>query len=226
MSKNARKSCLPNKQILLIGQHSIQDSLLAGTISQQTGIRCQMSTLDDWMNHVAEQGLLLLVDTSHIQSEQVFTLLQSLYVLEHKVQIALFNVVEGDWGEECIYWPSVNGLFYRNSPRPHFIRGIRRLFDGEFWLSRALTQRYMDATRERPDDTHPRFVTLTAREQQALRLMVTGAKNQDIAEALCLSIHTVKTHIYNLYRKVGARNRVEAVNWGKKNMSALGVDER
>ena len=52
---------------------------------------------------------------------------------------------------------------------------------------------------------------LTPRERQVLRLLATGATNPEIADRLHLSPHTVKEHASGLYRKLGVRNRAEAV---------------
>ena len=42
-------------------------------------------------------------------------------------------------------------------------------------------------------------------------LMYRGRSNREIAEMLFLSESTVKTHVYNIFRKMGIRNRVEAI---------------
>ncbi len=39
-----------------------------------------------------------------------------------------------------------------------------------------------------------------------------GRTNQEIADRLCISVATVKDHIYNIFRKTGVRNRIELVN--------------
>jgi DNA-binding NarL/FixJ family response regulator len=52
---------------------------------------------------------------------------------------------------------------------------------------------------------------LTEREREVLDLIARGATNPEIARELFLSPHTVKEHTSALYRKLGARNRAEAV---------------
>jgi DNA-binding CsgD family transcriptional regulator len=52
---------------------------------------------------------------------------------------------------------------------------------------------------------------LTERELEVARLLVLGYSNTEIAAALFLSVNTVKTHLKNLYGKLGARTRTEAV---------------
>ena len=58
----------------------------------------------------------------------------------------------------------------------------------------------------RPD---PRQV-LTPRETEVLALTARGLRNQDVAEALSVSIHAVRFHLAAIYRKLGVANRTEA----------------
>jgi len=64
------------------------------------------------------------------------------------------------------------------------------------------------------DLLHPPVVSLqslTPREEQVLELIASGATNVEIGAELHLSPNTVKGHTRNLYRKLNARNRAEAV---------------
>jgi len=53
---------------------------------------------------------------------------------------------------------------------------------------------------------------LTAREQEILRLILQGASNKDIERKLFISASTVRNHVYNIYQKLGVRNRLELIN--------------
>jgi DNA-binding CsgD family transcriptional regulator len=52
---------------------------------------------------------------------------------------------------------------------------------------------------------------LTPREADVLRLIAAGHSNQEVADALHLSVRTVERHIANLYDKIDARHRGDAV---------------
>ena len=52
---------------------------------------------------------------------------------------------------------------------------------------------------------------LTAQERVVLRLVAEGLTNQDIADSLCLSIKTVKSHLSNIFAKLDVHNRAQAV---------------
>lgn len=53
--------------------------------------------------------------------------------------------------------------------------------------------------------------SLSSREEDVLELMIQGLSNQEIADSLHVSLPTVKTHISNLYQKIGVNRRVQAV---------------
>jgi DNA-binding NarL/FixJ family response regulator len=60
-------------------------------------------------------------------------------------------------------------------------------------------------------EREPSATALSERERQVLELMGSGATNREIAGSLILSPHTIKEHTSTLYRKLGVRNRTEAV---------------
>jgi predicted ATPase/DNA-binding CsgD family transcriptional regulator len=67
---------------------------------------------------------------------------------------------------------------------------------------------------ERTDYATPRnaskFLTLSARETEVLRLIVAGRTNRDIADALFISVPTVKRHLTTVFRKLGVSSRAAA----------------
>jgi two-component system response regulator DesR len=88
------------------------------------------------------------------------------------------------------------GFVSKDWSAPEIARLVRMAGDG------------MDVFRESPGSDAPR---LTDREREILGLVAEGATNREIAEALFLSPHTIKEHTSTLYRKLGARNRADAV---------------
>ena len=57
---------------------------------------------------------------------------------------------------------------------------------------------------------------MSERELEVLRLMAAGLSNRQIASQLVLSLGTVKTHLHNIYGKLEARNRPQAVDRARK----------
>ena len=59
---------------------------------------------------------------------------------------------------------------------------------------------------------------LTPREVEILDVLASGAKNEEIANRLFISPHTVKTHLYNIYKKIHVGDRLQAVLWAAKHL--------
>jgi DNA-binding NarL/FixJ family response regulator len=91
---------------------------------------------------------------------------------------------------------------------------VRCVHKGQIWASNELLS-YLVSSLSRPKfaditDRQGRSL-LTAREQQVLHLLAEGLSNHELAEALKVSEHTIKNHLFRIYDKLGVSNRMEAV---------------
>lgn len=84
--------------------------------------------------------------------------------------------------------------------------------DGHGLDRRDTDDRAIPPRRRPPIAPSPVEDLLTAREREVYRLLVTGAANRDIAEYLVISVETVKSHVKQILRKVGAINRAELLS--------------
>jgi two-component system, NarL family, response regulator LiaR len=95
---------------------------------------------------------------------------------------------------------------------PQALAGAR---DGQAAISRRLSMKLIEQLRRVPDATtgmRPVKSPLTAREWEVVDLLYEGRSTDEIADALVLSTETVRSHIKNLMRKLGASSRAEAVS--------------
>jgi len=79
--------------------------------------------------------------------------------------------------------------------------------------ARAGELRRMAGQMARRERTKGTGVSLTPRETQVLRLLAMGLANQEIADALEISVETVKEHVQNLLRKLALGDRTQAAVW-------------
>lgn len=63
-----------------------------------------------------------------------------------------------------------------------------------------------------PIESHP-YTRLSKRQTQLIPLIEHGMSNEDIANTLNISQHTVKVHIYRLFKKANVSSRVQLINW-------------
>jgi predicted ATPase/class 3 adenylate cyclase/DNA-binding NarL/FixJ family response regulator len=74
----------------------------------------------------------------------------------------------------------------------------------------------MGQTAAPPPAALPSIDVLSQREVEVLRLLATGKSNRDIADALCISLNTVATHVRNILTKTGSANRTEAAAYAMR----------
>jgi LuxR family transcriptional regulator of csgAB operon len=87
------------------------------------------------------------------------------------------------------------------------------------WLSRDIMAKCILSQRSAGESSNKKDVIfLTRRELEILSMVVSGATNEEIAARICISPHTVKTHIYNIFKKINVPNRLQAALWAAKNL--------
>jgi DNA-binding NarL/FixJ family response regulator len=88
-----------------------------------------------------------------------------------------------------------SGLVSIGWPAADVVAGVRTLLSGGTLFPAEMAQR-----------------RLSRREREVLGLLVTGATNREMGAHLALSPETIKDHTISLYRKLGARNRADAIH--------------
>ncbi len=99
----------------------------------------------------------------------------------------------------------VEGYVLKNEDSSELLLAIRIVLGGGEYVSRSI------AARLHADQP------LTKREREIIRLIASGLTNPDIASALFISTHTVRTHRKTLMTKLGLRNAVEIAAYAASN---------
>lgn len=96
------------------------------------------------------------------------------------------------------------------------ISAIRAAYAGQIYLypslAKALVSDFVSRSAD-PNETAEVEEPLTAREQEVLEMLADGLSNEEIADRLIISRHTVARHRENLMRKLGLHNRSELVKY-------------
>jgi len=91
------------------------------------------------------------------------------------------------------------------------------------YLKRYLQRSYWDilAEPERKKEIQKLFSknSISKREKEVIHLILQGKRNKEIADALFISLPTVKQHIYNIYQKIGIKSRMQLNNFMRENLS-------
>jgi DNA-binding NarL/FixJ family response regulator len=131
------------------------------------------------------------------------------------VRVLILTTVDLD---ECIYAAvraGASGFLLKDVQPAQLVEAVRVVAAGEALLAPSVTRRLLErfartlpASSEQPP---PELSSLTGRELEVLRLLATGLSNAELAKRLFLSEATVKTHLSSVLRKLGRRDRVQAV---------------
>jgi DNA-binding NarL/FixJ family response regulator len=102
----------------------------------------------------------------------------------------------------------VSGIVLKNAPPQLLVQCIRKVHAGGQWLERHSSGRVLDQLLRREAGVRELARVLTSREREILQLVAGGLSNKAVAKELSLSEGTVKTHLHNIYKKLGIHDRV------------------
>lgn len=140
-------------------------------------------------------------------------LLRCALSLGPQVRVVVLGVSEDDESEivACAE-AGVAGYHLRTETLQDLLALIHKVAAGESLcsprVSAILLRRLSTLASQRPSKA--KELVLTAREIQILRMLELGLANRDIADELCIAVHTVKNHVHSLLTKLGVTTRAQA----------------
>jgi DNA-binding NarL/FixJ family response regulator len=102
------------------------------------------------------------------------------------------------------------GYLLKDAPRDDLLRAVRAAAHGEAVLSPSVAARLMSQFRS-PGPGAPAPGPLSQRELEVLELVAAGSTNREAAARLFISEATIKSHLLNIYGKLGVSDRAAAV---------------
>jgi two-component system, NarL family, nitrate/nitrite response regulator NarL len=105
-------------------------------------------------------------------------------------------------------------VFSRNDPLKMLGKCVRRVHEGQLWVSSPQFQFLLEALSDAPTtrlvDTKGANL-LSKREEDVVRWLAEGLTNSEIARELEISENTVKNYVFRIFNKLGVSSRVEVV---------------
>ncbi len=221
-----------HQQIYIIGHNSFQNEIISNFIYNELGVKCtidrNIASIQNIKNGNVEHNILLMVDTACVDPDKIQGDLEEKNNREVIIHFptALFNMDHGTALEAEALRCGVKGFFYANDTKELFLKGIQAIFDGQLWVSRDVLARcILDDTDHSISHKISSLTNgksgnndLTRRELEIIAMITIGSKNNEIAYKLCISPHTVKTHLYNVFKKINVADRLQAALWAAKNL--------
>jgi DNA-binding NarL/FixJ family response regulator len=119
------------------------------------------------------------------------------------------------------------GIVRKDAPMRLLFESMRRVMEGEYWISRhgvadlVSSLRELATAVERSAEMQDR--ALSPRQRQIVDAIASGCSNKEIAETLHVSERTVKYHLTRIFSKYGVSGRMELARYSLKNRTALGA---
>jgi DNA-binding NarL/FixJ family response regulator len=207
----------------LLGPQERENRDFAARLEQETGLECHVIPGDAWLppkRAEGKQAIVLYNCRGQSYNALMDKLEQNAADNYEDCHLLLFNLdpdlhIEQD-ALACRLW----GILYNDYSFERQVQGIRAVMGGEMWLPRKVLSSYLHELRDsqHPEETSSKKNLLSKREKEVLALIAAGSTNEEISDYLCISNHTVKSHLYRIYRKIDVPNRLQAALWSVKNL--------
>ncbi len=217
--------------VFIVGQQNVQKGLLASFLEREFNLHCQVAENGQDMPQkglVGNRSLLLLRDCTGDTVDDILKYLDNFgkrLLSDTDIYLALINFSTEFEIEAELLQRGVRGVVNSNIAPTLLVRFVRAIIAGELWFPRQLVSRCILESRgqiaaENNADLTPSIsplaVSLSEREKEVLVEIGIGSTNDQIADHLCISQHTVKSHVYRIFRKINVPNRLQAALWASK----------
>jgi LuxR family transcriptional regulator of csgAB operon len=201
------------KAIEIISCDNVNAQALAALIQTSLATNCQ--NLSKLKIHT-DTGYFILIDANDSIAASRTTVAK-LHWAQPKLRAALFNVRPHTPQELLVEWPVVKGLFYQGDSTDTLMKGLRQLLNNSYWLPQRIYDNLLDTGRQ-PPAKNGTNTQLSRRELQVIEELNNGKTNKAIPKSLYISELTVKSHLYRIFKKIGAKNRAEVQRWAQENI--------
>ena len=205
----------------VIGSNQLQNDLLVSYLEKETGLKCSCGPaihMTSSKTNNPDRKHLVLLDCQAIEFDDIKNKLGEGNANPARCFVALFNVDPEKGIEKKAVDRGIRGIFYKNEPRKYLPKGVRAILNGELWYSRKTMSECLLVSNSFSELAGETIAILTPREKEILTNVASGASNKEIAANLNISLHTVKKHIANIYKKIKVCRRLQATLWAAKHL--------
>ena len=137
-------------------------------------------------------------------------------------QIPIVAIALAETETDVIAWAEagISGYVPRTAGLSDLVDFLCSIVRGEQICSTRVAAsllRWISTTSRNGMQARGRVPTLTAREEQVVRLICTGLSNKEISRRLNIGLATTKSHVHNLLAKLELERRAQVVRWSRDN---------
>lgn len=210
-------------RIVILDRNGMSAELLAGALKRDRFAVVYEGSKVAEAVYAAGRADVALVSVTTSNQANVCDVVRQFRAVSPPVQVIL--MIEESSAEIVIeaFRAGVRGIFLRSTSVRVLKKCILAVHDGQIWAGKEELNYLLGALTE---PCHFRLADargvelLSKREEDVVRCVVEGLKNQEIANALGLSANTVKNYLFRIFDKLGISNRVELILYAFGNMAS------
>ncbi|MFH7827442.1 LuxR C-terminal-related transcriptional regulator [Kluyvera chengduensis] len=210
------ESASNSRKIILITHPSVQANAFANYLAELLSVSVDVHNINKPLMQRLNKGTVVLFDIA-VSNKKLNGIWRDIIRTQFdSPRLLIINSAQKYELYEMAQWPALYGVFRHDDEESRLIEGVKAVLNGEQTAELSVMHPAMYAV-EHTEESHD-SVPLTERECEILNELRHGATNMDIARALFISENTVRTHLYNVFRKLSVKNRTQAVSWANENL--------
>ncbi len=200
-------------RVIVVDDHDLVVYALTRLLSAEDGIDVVASTGDGEEavrlvdQHAAD---VIVLDRRLEGGVDAIDLIPRIHAAAPDIKVLVLSGTSDDHAIARAVTAGCHGYLAKDEPSAEIVRAVRAVAAGEHVFAPAVLAGVLRSRAVDPSQG------LSPREVEVLQLLARGRSTNEIAEALYLSVNTVRNHVNNVMRKLDVHSRLEAVSEGVK----------
>lgn len=213
-------------KLLIVDDHPMVREGLAAMLSdcEEITLLDSCSNSEEAIQAAIEQEPDIILMDIRMKGKNGIETTKEILLLKPQLKIIFLTVFEDTESIRQALQSGAAGYILKHVSREKLIETIKRVFNGETVIDQSIFHQIVDDytrlskkfAEKRKTPPRENIEELTPREQEILQHLVKGLTNKEISSATNLAVDTVKTHLRNIFRKFGVKNRTQAITQAMK----------
>ncbi len=184
---------------------------LARWIEGTEGLRCSghYATAEDALTMIPDSACDVVIMDINLPNMSGIDCVQKLKDINPAFQIVMLTVYEDTERIFKALQAGANGYLWKRSAPDKILEAIVEVSRGGAPMSSYIARKVVESFQNKEPATGG-HANLTKREEEILSYIVKGFVNKEIADALSISVETIRVHLKSIYEKLHVRSRTEA----------------
>lgn len=199
-------------RVLVVDDHPVVRDGLRGMLSSEPGMQVvgECGDGESALSFVAAHEVDVVLMDLRMPGMGGVAAIRALAAKSPDVKVLVLTTFDTDSDVLPAIEAGATGYLLKDSPTADLVEGIRAAHDGRATLAPSVANLLLTSVRS------PSARRLSPRELEVLRMVAGGATNKEVASQLFLGETTVKSHLLNVFDKLGVRDRAAAVSEGHR----------